>query len=443
MKKYQILYDWAKAEISRLSEDELAGQYSETLDPGRELMFASLTEDIRGLLVALTAAEVSRTHFSHWMQLHQKVSHFAEHFSDFPGFNFGRLDVFFVLSETLSATGVALDEEEVDDQLFEIRPLTLPLSQKWMVRENRVTFENSLVVISGDDVRKFEQELRASAGRISPKLVFHVLAALVCSQNSLSQPAALVKRVQPQISIEIVEAFVHLHIIAEGKSIHTPRTYTSQLQIGDFDSVDSSLPYHQWAESFVVLSEYNSRTEPLLKFLTIYHVIENLMIKRPLVELESRRNGKMFTLRSFKQMYEKVQTKELPALEKLFNSVLPTQINGTTTIGQSITTRWSSIQPHAVAIDGALSDLEMNKTHANLLTSNGAPTGFAALVYRTRCAIVHNKETEFHLTYSTMTSGFITIIEDFLLPALEELCFVLISKKNSLVWYSNQDLKLY
>jgi hypothetical protein len=42
-----------------------------------------------------------------------------------------------------------------------------------------------------------------------------------------------------------------------------------------------------------------------------------------------------------------------------------------------------------------------------------------------------------------MTAGLIAILEQFLLPSLEELCFTLISCKNNFVWYSNQELKLF
>lgn len=443
MKKYRILYDWVSTEISRLSDTEEAEQYSATLGPQRESTFVNLSEDLRGFIVDLTAAKASRSHFTQWAQLHQQISDFATNFPDFPDAKYRKLKTFFVLASTLSATGVALDEDEIDNQLFEIRPLSLQLPLQWLARENAAAFENSLVVFSSDNIVQFEQELQSSAGRITPKLVFHVLATLVHSQDLLQSPVALVKQSQPRISNEIVEAFVHLHVVAEGKTIHAPRNYNAPLQIGSFDGVDPTFEYQQWDEIFGVLSEYNSRTEPILKFLTIYHVVENLMIKRPLVELESRQNGRMFSLRSFQQMYEKVEKKELDALAKLFSSAFPVQLDATRTVGQSITTRWSNIQPLASDVNSALTDLGMNQTHANFMNSTSASSAFTGLVYRVRCAIVHNKETEFHLTHSTMTRGFIEILEQFLLPALEELCFALISKKNAFVWYQNQELKLY
>jgi hypothetical protein len=445
MKKYHALYDWISTEVLRLSSSDTAEAYASTLTDQNEEIYVPLSEELRGLGAELVTAKNNRAHFSQWQRLKQNINNYSTRFSNFPQAEFHKLRTCIMLASTLSTTGEALDEDEINDQLFEVRALSKPLPLNWFARENSTTFENSLVVFSCQDFPVLERELQASTGQISPKLVFHILATLVQSQNLPASHVALIKHVQPQIPNETVEAFVHLHILAEGKDIHIRRHYSALPQIGNFDETDPLHPYHQWNDVLGVLSEYNSRTEPLLKFLTIYHVVENLMFKRPLVELESRQNGRMFSIRSFRQMYDQVEMNESIALRKLFITSFQVQITRTATVEQSILMRWQNLSNTASVpdIDSALMELGMNKTYAQFAPGNGAASFFSDLVYKLRCAIVHNKETEFHLTYSTMTNGFITLIESFLLPALEELCFVLISRKNPYVWYSNRELKLY
>ena len=65
------------------------------------------------------------------------------------------------------------------------------------------------------------------------------------------------------------------------------------------------------------------------------------------------------------------------------------------------------------------------------------------MVYAIRNAIVHNKETEFHLTYATLDSTICALIESFVIPCLEEICFALVGSQNDYVWYLNKELKLY
>jgi len=66
-----------------------------------------------------------------------------------------------------------------------------------------------------------------------------------------------------------------------------------------------------------------------------------------------------------------------------------------------------------------------------------------SLVYQVRCAIVHNKETEFHLTYASLDTTMKALIESFLIPSLEDICFSLIGCRNDKVWYSKQEIMLY
>jgi hypothetical protein len=193
-----------------------------------------------------------------------------------------------------------------------------------------------------------------------------------------------------------------------------------------------------------VLSEYNSRDELLLKYLTIYHVIENFMFKRPIVELESKQAGKVFTIRDFRRLYRQVETREPDAIKQLFNVVSKMPATAAASFEQNWVNRWTAALPVAIApdVDKALGALDMGFKHSEF-TVGQAAARFSQLVYAIRNAVVHNKETEFHLTYASLDATFLRLIESFLIPALEEVCFALVGRKNPELWYSQDKLYFY
>jgi hypothetical protein len=235
-------------------------------------------------------------------------------------------------------------------------------------------------------------------------------------------------------------------VLATGKPVHSARRYVIAPSILDPDEIRSGAPYQQWSEVLNVLSEYNSREEILLKYLTIYHVIENFMFKRPIVELERQKNGEMFSIRDFRRLYEGVEMAEADALRKLFNAVFQMQALPGTTFMQHVAARWGSLVPTVsqADINAALGTIGLTITFADLQGPNVAPC-FSKLVYAIRNAIVHNKETEFHLTYASMdmSPSLCALLEEFLLPSLEEICFALIGKPNTAFWYQNREIQLY
>lgn len=444
MKKYEILFDWPISEISRLADSDEAEAFAEGLNEPEVTAFSSLAEEMRSLGTGLETAKNDLAHFGDWSQLLQCVNAYQNQFPTFPNAAFQKFKLFIILAAKLSATNATLDNDDIDDGLFELRHLIKPLPQHWFARENSAQFENSLVVFSCDDLVGLEHEFDAEADLISPKLVFHTLAAIAPVQELSGSHFVLVKRTGNPLSDKAVLAYVNLAVLASGKPIHVPRRYSSLPQIINVNSINPENNYHQWNEVLDVLSEYNSRDEVLLKFLTLYHVFENLMFKRPIVQLERQQNGRMFSIRDFKRLYDQVNMSETTALGKLFSSVFSFAVVGTTTIEQRVVHKWKALATTVAVtdIETALKDMKINKKFGDFKVKQAAGY-FTEIVYALRCAIVHNKETEFHLTYASLTAGFTALIESFLLPCLEELCFAVLCSQNTDVWYQNEEIKLY
>jgi len=446
MKRFEILFDWPIREITRLTNSPIAESYADDLTDDEQHSFIQLTEKLRGFGLDLENAKNDHTFFSHWEDLREIVINFEKDFSSFPEHQLKKIQLTILLAEKL--IGIENLEEftndEIDVNAFEIRKLGSAIDQAWFSRQNNSAFENSIVVFSFDDMTLLQKEVAASI--ITPRLAYHFLAALHSTIHPIEGHHALIKNVRPTVDDQAVDSFVRLSVLASGKIIHTPQNYNKPLQIIDADIFQVGELYQQWNEVHTVLSEYNDRTETLLKYLTIYHVIENFMFKFPIVDLERKNDGKMFSIRDFRRLYTSTETSETGALKRLFDVILKEKARGLVTFDKHLTTRWKGliVTQQISEMNTALALLGIKQKYAEFNATNCAEI-FSKIVYQVRCAIVHNKETEFHLTHSSFNSNnsFRILIEDFLLPSLEEICYSLIGKKNQHIWYGHKELQLY
>ncbi|EOW7153619.1 TPA: hypothetical protein ACPZQZ_001974 [Yersinia enterocolitica] len=444
MKKYEILYDWPVTEINRLTNSEAAEIYSDELVDPQLSNFVALTERIRVLGSELEKAKAERIHFQGWDELRIHVDNFGKEFTSFPAPSIEKLKLSLLLANKLSESLPELDETDINANIFELRELTQPIPQLWFCRENSQFLADSVVLFSCENFSAVSSEITSSI--ISPDLLFHFIAALHSIEDLPLVHAVLVKKMAHPSEESAINAFARLVVLATGKPIHSTRKYTKKPNVLNLDEIRLDEGYHQWNEILNVLSEYNSRDETLLKFLTIYHVIENFMFKRPIVGLERQMNGQMFSIRDFRRLYAKVDMQESIALKQLLTKIFVMQSTPITTFKESVITRWDSlIQTTSVAdIDAVLSMIGLDFS-STAINDNSALANFTKLIYTIRNSIVHNKETEFHLTYAPLdiNPNLCKLLEDFLLPSLEEICFALISKHNSEFWYKNKEINLY
>lgn len=444
MKKYEILYDWPIVEIARLADSNEAEYYADQLEEPQQSQFVTLTERMRILSAELGIAKAARVHFTKWAELRSCIVEFGNRFENFPAPSVEKLNFSLLLAEKLSQSSPTLDTVDIDAQAFELRELTQSVPQPWFCRENSQSIIDSLIVFSYVDKNLFENEIALSI--ISPILLFYFMATLHTTITFPSSQAILVKKVTPQTEISAINAFARLVVLATGKPVHSARKYTNVPSILNIDEIRPGEPYQQWSEVLNVLSEYNGREEILIKFLTIYHVIENFMFKRPIVELERQKNGGMFSIRDFRRLYDSVEMREADALKKLFQDVFIMQASPGTNFKDHLVSRWNSlvsIVPET-DINSTLTMIGLDFSF-NAFRDQATLSCFSKLVYTIRNAIVHNKETEFHLTYASLNinPGLYTLMEKFLLPSLEEICFEMISKPNTEFWYQNKEIQLY
>ncbi len=459
MKKFEVLYDWPIKEITRLTDSTTAETYADGLDGPIEDEFITLSETLRLVGPVLAEAKATRVLFEKWLEVSETLASFERQFPDFPDPDFRKFRLFVQVADKLlpHAADVDLSAGEIDENRFEIRALQEPLPLSWFGKENLTRFEDSLAVF---DLGKFdppdaeEEEFsplhgQLRADHLTQEFIFSLLAALASSTPPNGQQCVMIKKTADLIPDPAVLAFARLSLIVSGKPIHTARIYPNPISVIDKDAPIAGEAYHQLNDTLDVASEYNERTSTLAKYLSLYHVFENFMFKSPLVELERKYGGNMFSIRDFRRLYREIEKSELSVLKRLFKEIFPTTAKPGFTFRQMVEGRWGTFcpTPKINDLERLLARLNISRgqnplTHVDFAGDESAGY-FAQIVYAVRNVIVHNTETEWHLTNRALDAVSCHLLEDFLMPSMEEIGFALMSTKNQHVWYDHEAIALY
>lgn len=244
-----------------------------------------------------------------------------------------------------------------------------------------------------------------------------------------------------QVENKNLESFVQFILLINGEIFHNPIETTENQFLED--NVKSILEcntksFRQYQESAYILSEYNHTKDILYKYLLLYHIIENFMYRRPIAEMANTR----LTIRDFKNLYKKVNETEEQTLKALLKMITDENITPTNTLeyyfNSKLTTYKSSLSTQ--------SEINQIFTSMSLPNINGLNYSNASkLIYYFRNSIIHNKETEFHITHTTLnnSSNLVDFFESFLLPTLENLIYFLIFKEDSIIDYPKNHILLY
>ncbi|WP_016834629.1 hypothetical protein [Herbaspirillum lusitanum] len=246
-----------------------------------------------------------------------------------------------------------------------------------------------------------------------------------------------------------IQAALRLQVVAHGIKIHTEIESKIKPSLYASSNISAIKAYQQFDESISILSEFNAHTDILNRFLSLYHVIEGFMYRVPIAKLGSNNGGKMFSVRDFRQLYDSVDRNEIDAIKDIFKNFWSLKIDGKffNKIVMDALRDLPNI-PDFSKIEfnlllGKLGIFSPKKTGFEYLLNDQAGTIYAALVYKVRCAIVHNSETEFHISHFTLSKTMVLILDNLLIRPLEMAIFNQIADSSSIVWYTGPSLNLY
>lgn len=458
--KLSILYD-NFLPLLEVYTDSYAGYqaYEDSFpDQIKKNQLFELAEKIAGFHTAVNSSMIGNTIPDNLQPLSTALSEMAAEFPNHPGGRFSEMlmmiKIIDVIEREVASSGNPLDLVlELDEQIFCIEEITRPMQRTNFLYEDLVAIENSIVLFSLSDLSKLQNFINNSL--FGMDLLFHLLEKLGSAAFPLTDGQYILIRALQQGHPEAVFSCAALHLVKSGKIVHEPVNYSGLPSVNAARRILSDQKFQQFSDSLMILSEYNSQQDILDKYLRIYHLIEHFMFRKPIVELERRRNNLPFSIRDFRTLYKSVEQSEPDAIKALLKAVLILPIEPGITFSNKIFADWQDLAAHIPNIGhlNRLCELMLINGKSPFIyadvTEGGLVDIFPKLVYAFRNSVVHNKATEFHLNHETMTSHHETgnvaqlVLEKFLLPCLEQISFYLIIENNNLVWYHNPHLTLF
>lgn len=407
----------------------------------------------------INKAKMRLEFYSDFTSLLSHLDDFKNSFDDFPSFRkneiYGIITIIQKLTVEYGGTAINL-EENIDENDFGLIPLTHDINKDNFFAFDISNYRHSIFLFNLSKKQDFKNYVENIAS--GSQILFYLLTKIGVVSNPLPTGKFILVDSNFIISPKVVWATLCLHIVKAGETIHKTYEYTLAPQHSTSSVITLGNTYQQFEDSLDIISEYNYQKDILDKYLRIYHVLENFMYKSPLVSLERQANGEVFSIRDFKRMYDKIKDSEINMLKKLFEDIFIMDYSPGMPFSSKIFAGWSNLFPTHVS----------NETNLNLLIQKLSITNnsgndftyasvtitnlinfFPRLIYSFRNSMVHNRETEFHLTHLNLMSHPVMadtakiILENFLIPTLEEIVFHLICRPNNVVWYDQSTLNLW
>lgn len=376
-------------------------------------------------------------------QLRLILDKFNKNFEEFPGLDYMACTFVLILAERILQNETApLSVDDIDNG-FSFFYCDLEFECKAFSTNLPVLHRNVLWVNPGlaDSLSALARnaiglDLLYYLISICPEIDFtNGRSIVICEKNCVSNRDA---------GNANVTSLLKLHMVSAGNKITRSNRYITPPKNPSQQKYLPTNSYAQFSDVIHILGEYLDRTDVLAKFLSMYHVVENFMIKSQIVKLERKANGSMFSIRDFRRLNKVVDTSEAVAIDNLVKAIFGLPYLAVN-FGVFAFTSWQQFRAvqaaNLVDIEGFIDNLINNN---NSITTVGQfAKFFSTLIYQMRCSIVHNKETEYHISNETYSLGCQLVMEEYLLPTLEEFVFLAMAEDNDVVWYRSNSIILW
>jgi hypothetical protein len=194
-------------------------------------------------------------------------------------------------------------------------------------------------------------------------------------------------------NFENLYAFALASSMNNKDSIEIPQelvfSWGTNLILASFD-YNKNIVYKEFYDIYDVFNDWLHATDILTAFIKMYQIAEYMIYRSQMVEIVNRANIKQSFLRETKNLSAKYVKSERDTIianfSKLFNSF--------SLDPREVTASWSFVDQYFGEANGGGHYLDTAKPQNNI------DKGVARFIYDTRCAIVHNKESEFHIQYN-------------------------------------------
>ncbi|MCM3173213.1 hypothetical protein [Paenibacillus sp. MER 99-2] len=331
----------------------------------------------------------------------------------------------------------------IEEDMFKLVPFDTSFEKFYFSPEDT---RKAIIVFSLNDLSGISDFLN----KFNVELLFHLLDKLSSTNfDSGTQKYLLIAKDSSE-NTGSLKSFMNLYEVSVGKEIHNAYRYDQIPLIRSDVEWDYLKGYQQFDDTIYILSEYNYQKNIIDKYLKLYQVIENFMFREPICSLVNLNGEVMFSIRDFQNLYKRVMENELGALKKFMKLALKLTYKETASskFKDIVYLSWTKLidTPDKIAeINGALRKLGYNENHSENINIGNIQDFFSEVIYKLRNCIVHNKETEFHLTYGNFSDypAIARLLEEFLIVCLEELVFNMLINKSQLISYNHPNIRLF
>lgn len=257
-----------------------------------------------------------------------------------------------------------------------------------------------------------------------------VTTLLTYIQNSNEDWGILVHKFNHTHNSLSIYSYIYYRELLQGGKIELDPILNYRLLHGATTTFNGTVKYEQYFEVYDIINELNHSDNLVTRFLKVYHILEYLVYRVELVDIEKKARLNRTFIREIHGLTGKGQAdKEFDVFKRNFKEIFKTQISaGAFNLG-------------VLGVDV----LNFLKNYWDLDNFNSLEvTHFAKLIYKIRNSIVHNKESEFHITTTNPDDYQIVIpLIRQLIQILEKQAFDKISTDSETISYKNQNIELY
>ena len=221
----------------------------------------------------------------------------------------------------------------------------------------------------------------------------------------------------------------------------TNGTFFTSLQFID------TAKYDQFLDVSDVLNEVKHADDALTRFLKVYQVLEQLAYRKEFIKLiKEHEDNHHPIVRSIQTVTDSFKKNEIDIFEKLFKEEFK-ELYDKIDI-PDVRHEYTNVEPAYLNLASRNKIKDLYKIQADTSRPKKpyyTPGQMADIVYKIRCSIVHNKETELHFTYNNI-SDYKDIIDliNILSTKLSEMIVSLINDgANTPLTYKNKTLTLF
>lgn len=192
--------------------------------------------------------------------------------------------------------------------------------------------------------------------------------------------------------------------------------------------------YQEYYDIYDVFNDWLHATDILTAFIKMYQIAEYMVYRSQMVEIVNRANIKQSFLRETKNLSSRYTKNERDTIVSNFIILFHDFILSPT----EVTNSWTFVDKYYGMTKSGNHYLDAMNSQQDI------DKGVARFVYDTRCAIVHNKESEFHILYNNYKEyqeivPLMKSINDIMASKILEI----INTQGTILHYEHQKLDLY